>query len=128
MTFSSSFSPVIFLLFNERQCWWMQVCSNISSVIKQKRESQNGCYMKTKHTKFSEKPTFLYPWYAHAHVRIRGQEKSQHFLPPDTYMYVCASGGKKCWFFGKFGVLCFLVTPVLRFSLLPFDLRFEINF
>ena len=29
------------------------------------------------------------------------------------------SGGKKCLFFGKFGVLCFLETPVLRFALLP---------
>ena len=26
--------------------------------------------------------------------------------------------GKKCLFFGKFGVLCFLVATVLRFSLL----------
>ena len=34
--------------------------------------------------------------------------------------YVCVSGGKKCSFFGKFGVLCFLETPVLRFVLLPY--------
>ena len=27
-------------------------------------------------------------------------------------IHVCVSGGKKCSFFGKFGVLCFLVTPV----------------
>ena len=27
---------------------------------------------------------------------------------------------KKCSFFGKFGVLCFLVTPNLRFALLPY--------
>ena len=30
------------------------------------------------------------------------------------------SGGKKCSFFGKFGVLCSLVTSVLRFDLLPY--------
>ena len=30
------------------------------------------------------------------------------------------SGGKKCSFFGKFGVLCFLETPILRFALLPY--------
>ena len=47
-----------------------------TSVIRQKVESQNGCFKKTKHTKFSEK-------------RI-------------------------------FGVLCFLETPVLRFSLLRY--------
>ena len=34
--------------------------------------------------------------------------------------YVSLSGGKKCQFFGKFGLLCFLVTSVLRFALLPY--------
>ena len=32
-----------------------------ASVIRQKGESQNGCYKKTKHAKFSEKRTFLTP-------------------------------------------------------------------
>ena len=31
-----------------------------------------------------------------------------------------ASRCKKCSFFGKSGVLCFLETPVLRFALLPY--------
>ena len=31
--------------------------------------------------------------------------------------------GKKCLFFGNFGVLCFLETPVLRFTLLPYYRR-----
>ena len=39
----------------------------ITSVIGQKYESQNGCFKKTKYAKFSEKRTFLTPWYAHAH-------------------------------------------------------------
>ena len=47
--------------------------------------------------------------------------KNKHFLPPDTHTYVCVSGGKKCLFFGNFGVLCFLETPVLRFALLPYS-------
>ena len=34
--------------------------------------------------------------------------------------YVCVSGGKKCSFLGKFYVFCFLETPVLRFTLLPY--------
>ena len=38
-------------------------------------------------------------------------------------MFVGVSGGKKCSFFGKFGVLCFLETPVLIFALLPYYLR-----
>ena len=33
------------------------------------------------------------------------------------------SGGKKCSFFGKFGVLCFLETPVLRSAVLPYYRR-----
>ena len=33
----------------------------ISSVIRQKGESQNGCFKKTKHAKFSEKRAFLTP-------------------------------------------------------------------
>ena len=32
-------------------------------------------------------------------------------------------GGKKCLLLGKFSVLCFLVTPVLRFALLPYCRR-----
>ena len=56
-------------------------------------ESQNGYYKKTKNAKFLEK-----------------RKK-------------CVSGGKKCSFFGKFGVLCFLETPVLRFALLPYYRR-----
>ena len=39
--------------------------------------------------------------------------------PPDTHRYVYVSGGKNS-FFGKFGVLCFLKTPILRFALLPY--------
>ena len=68
-----------------------------SSAIRQKGESKNGCYKKTKNVTVSEKRTFLTPWYAH--------------------------GSKKCSFFGKFDVHCFLVTPVLRLALLPYYRR-----
>ena len=37
--------------------------------------------------------------------------------------YVGVSGSKNCSFFGKFGVLCFLETSVLRFTLLPYYRR-----
>ena len=40
------------------------------------------------------------------------------------HTHVCVSGGKKCLFYGNFGVLCFLETPVLRFALLPYYRRF----
>ena len=42
----------------------------ISSVIRQKGESQNECFKKTKHAKFSEKRTFLTPWYAHVRKTV----------------------------------------------------------
>ena len=42
--------------------------------------------------------------------------KNKHFLPP-----LCISGDKKCSFFGKFGMLCFLETPVCRFAYLPYQ-------
>ena len=66
------------------------------SVIRQKGESQNGGNKKTKQVKFSEKRTFLSPWYPHVRVH---------------------QGGKKCPFFRKFGMLCFLVTSILRLGL-----------
>ena len=46
-------------------------------------------------------------------------KRNGHFWPTDTHMYGYVSGGKKCSLFGIFGVLCFLVTPVLRLALLP---------
>ena len=45
--------------------------------------------------------------------RVFQENKARH-------TYISVSGGKKCLFFGKFGVLCFLETPVLRFPLLPY--------
>ena len=45
-----------------------------------------------------------------------------------TCTYVCVSGCKKGSFFGKFGVLCFLVTTVLRFALLPYHRQIAIRY
>ena len=61
---------------------WIQ--DNITSAIRQTGKSQNGCYKKSKQTKFSKK---------------------EHFLPHNTHTHVCVTAGKKCSFFGKFGVL-----------------------
>ena len=38
-------------------------------------------------------------------------------------MYVRVSGDKKCLFSGKFGMLCVILTSVLRFVLLAYYLR-----
>ena len=56
-----------------------------SSSIRQNGESQNGCHKKTKHANFFKKP---------------------------EHKHVCASGGKKCLFFGKFGLLCFFCNTL----------------
>ena len=69
---------------------------------KAKGKTSKRVLQKNKHAKFSEK---------------------KHFLTPDTHTDVCVSGGKKYWFFGKFGMLYFLVTPILRFALLPYYQR-----
>ena len=50
--------------------------------------------------------------------------KNEHFLQPDTHTYVYVFGDKKCLFFVKFDVLCFLVTSVLRSTLLPYYRRY----
>ena len=36
-----------------------------TSALRQKGESKNGCYKKTKHAKFSEKQIIFIPWYNH---------------------------------------------------------------
>ena len=56
----------IFWHFQEVQKWNVGGFPWISSAIRQKCESQNGCYKKIKHAKFPEKRTFLTPWYARA--------------------------------------------------------------
>ena len=64
----------------------------IASVIRQKGESLNGCFKKTKHVKFSEKTNI-----SNSLIRTR----------------TCAyQGVRNVRFFGIFDVLCFLETPV----------------
>ena len=57
-------------------------------------------------------------------------KESSAYMPSNDALYqgwrdfqVCLSGSKKCSFFGKFDLLCFLETPVLRFALLPYYRR-----
>ena len=66
----------------------------ISSVVRQKGESQYGGNKKIKHAKFSEKRTFLTPRYANVRARIRTHTR----------------------FFGKFDMPSFLVTFILRLA------------
>ena len=54
-------------------------------------------------------------------VRIRGYRRRIGGIE-------CVSVGKKCSFFEKFGVLCFLETLLLRFVLLPYYRRLFVTF
>ena len=49
--------------------------------------------------------------------------KNEDFLPSDTQTYLCVSRGKKCSFFGKFDMLCFLGRHILRLALFPYYRR-----
>ena len=46
---------------NEPESQKKYTCKHNASVIRQKGESQNGCFKNKKHAKFSEKRTFLTP-------------------------------------------------------------------
>ena len=52
------------------------------------------------------------------HQIVSTKARGQVRFKKTNYEYV--SGGKKCSFLGKFDVFCFLETPVLRFTLLPY--------
>ena len=78
-----------------------------SSAIRRKGESETGVTEKQSTSNFP---------------------KIKHFLLGNTRTYMCVSGGKKCSFLGKFGVLRFLLTPVLRFALLPTNLLWTFSF
>ena len=58
--------------------------------------------------------------------RVFQENKARQFFRKTNISYplictrTCGTGGKKCSFFGKFGVLCYLETPVLRFAFLPY--------
>ena len=83
-----------------------------SLVIRQKGKYQNGGNKKTKHAKFSEKTNVSYPLIHTRTCAYQGVRNVQVFL--------------LFFFFGKFDVLCFLVTSVLRFALLPYYQRIDI--
>ena len=94
-----------------------------SSVIREKGKSQKGCFKKTEHAKFPKNEHFLRPD-THTRANLKtGVSRKQSTPKQRTHRCVCVSGGKKCSFFEKFGVLCFLETPVLRFALLPYYQR-----
>ena len=50
---------------------------NNSSGIRQKGQSQNSCFKKTKHAKSSKKQAFPTPWYADERYRQIGGYKIQ---------------------------------------------------
>ena len=63
-------------------------------------------------------------------ISRRTNKKTEHvkFSKNDTHTYVWVSRGKECSFFWKFGELCFLLTPVLRYTLLPYYQQYVLVF
>ena len=51
--------------------------------------------------------------------RVFQENKARQTFRKTNISYPLICRGKKCSFFGKFGMLCFLETPVLSFTLLP---------
>ena len=103
------------------------VSKHTSAVIRQKDGSQNGCFKKTKHTKFSEKRRFLTP-YTHTYEIVFQENKARQKRTFLTHWYVHVRvriTGWEMFLFRKFGVLCFLETPILRFALLPYYRRYD---
>ena len=90
-------------------------------VIMQKANLKTEVYKKTKHTRFLKKCTFFTTWYAHE-LFYKIVNSTVSFFAKKL---ACVSGGKKCSFFGKFGVLSFLVSFVLRFALWPYHTRWN---
>ena len=60
--------------------------------------------------------------------RVFQENKARQIFRKTNISYplirTCISGCKKRSFFRKFGVLCFLETPVLRFAILPYYPRY----
>ena len=98
-----SITEYIHLFSNNAVNNQMVVTFLFSLVIRQKGESQNGCFKKTKHVKFSKKRTFLTPWYAHVCVRIRGLE---------MFIFWCAyQGVRNVHFLENLACFVFLKNP-----------------
>ena len=56
--------------------------------------------------------------------RVFQENKARQIFRKSSISYpLCVSGSKKCSFFGEFGVVSFLETPVLRFALSPYYWR-----
>ena len=91
--------------------------SGPSMVMRQKGESQNICFKKTKHVKFSKKRTFLNPWYAQVRTCAYQAVKNVRFSEnlgigvKDVFRKICVSGGKNIRFSVNFTCFVFLKHP-----------------
>ena len=62
-------------------CVFINITSHHNTlVIRQKGESQDGCFKKTKHVKFPEKTNISYPWYVNVRKNVRFSENMVCFV------------------------------------------------
>ena len=100
------YSGIFYALWCPRKTW--EFVGNKTKGRLRRVLVENGCYKKTKPARFFERRTFL----TRSPIRTR----------------TCAYQGCKKWSFpGKFSVICFLLTSVLRFPLFA-SCRRIINF
>ena len=59
--------------------------------------------------------------------RVFQESKARQNFRKTNISYPVIRTRKKCLFYGNFGVLCFLETPVLRFALLPYYRRLMVQ-
>ena len=109
----SSFSNVFLLINKKRQ--YIHTISGKQKIVHNHQYSRKMKYF----LQFIATEIFI------ASVIVTSKKKKKLDSPfcmnNGSYVsYVCVSGGQKYSFFGKFGVVRFLETPVLRFALLPY--------
>ena len=73
-------------------------------------------FQENKARQIFRKTNIFTPWYAHLRTCANQGVKRTFFSPWYAHVRTCAnkSGSKKCSFFGKFGLLSFLETRILR--------------
>ena len=112
--------------FFQHKCWargkWRPFCLVKSfatleihnlSIIAQRSNLKTGLPKKQSKLNFPKNEHFFHTCAYQGVKNVRFSENLACFVLP------CVSGGNKCSFFGKFSLLCFLETPILRFTLLP---------
>ena len=100
---------------------------NISLLIRQKGRSQNSNLVPSGSFRYRRIRRACQNWFRKKESRPNFPKTNLSYplIRVHVQTCVCVSGGEKYSFFGKFGVLCFLLTTVLRFVLLSYSRQYS---